>query len=77
MKRADYKYMKRLFKKDIEQSCEYCANSIDKANVGTFCTKLRRSERPKKCKYFKYDPLKRVPVSYKSIPDYDPQEFSI
>lgn len=69
--------IKKFFKKDIEQNCVYCINSIDKDNIGIFCTKLRRSEKPKKCRHFKYDPLKRIPIGYNNIPQYDPEEFSI
>lgn len=69
--------IKRPFKKDIEPNCKYCENSINKDNIDTFCLKLRRSERPEKCKHFKYDPLKRIPVVYRDIPEYDPDEFNI
>lgn len=65
---------KNLFGNHIECSCDYCthANASDKN-----CAKGKKIKATGKCRWFCYDPLKRVPYATPKLPDYDPDDFAI
>ena len=70
---------KKLFGKNIEPKCAYCARCIlteDKKIV--LCEKKGFTTPDDSCKKFIYDPLKRVPKTPSpTLPDYDDVDFSL
>ena len=68
---------KKLFGNNIEPNCEYCIHSSTEEENTFFCKKWKHAQRPKKCKHFSYDPLKRVPRQLPPLPQVDPEDFTI
>lgn len=56
-----------LFRKKIERCCQYCTFSTDLDEDTVLCTKKGVSAKYGKCRKFKYDPCKRVPVKAKAV----------
>lgn len=59
-----------LFRKKIEKSCSYCENSTSLNDEQVLCTKRGVVDACGKCRKFRYDPCKRVPLKPKA-PDFD------
>lgn len=68
---------KKLFGGSIAPNCEYCAHSSDREENTFFCKKWKHAQRPQKCKYFYYDPLKRIPLVAPPLPKMDAEDFAI
>ena len=68
-----------LFRKKIPHSCAYCANSTAMDEDQFLCIKKGVVVDTGKCRKFKYDPLKRVPVRMKpkDFAKYDDIDFSL
>lgn len=69
---------KKLYGKDIEPKCAYCAfgeSTQDEKTV--LCQKKGISEPDGACKKFKYDPLKRSPRKKPQLPEYCAEDFSL
>lgn len=67
-----------LFKKKIERSCDYCAFGAKLESQQILCAK-KGVVTSGKCRKFRYDPIKRVPLKAKA-PDfekYDQDDFSL
>ena len=56
-----------LFRKRIERSCSYClyGASLDDCNI--LCAKKGMKTADDKCRRFKYDPCKRIPLKAKAL----------
>lgn len=68
----------KLFKGNIEPSCEYCENSRISANGETvFCKKKGAVEIHPNCKYFVYSPLKRIPKRMAPLKQYSKKDFML
>lgn len=69
--------MKKLFKKDIPASCEYCSigKSLNKTKI--LCVKYGITSPKNQCKKFKYDPLKRVPKKQIENFNFDEKDFEL
>ena len=68
-----------LFRKKIEKSCTYCRYGTMLDEDLFLCVKRGVVMSGKKCRKFRYDPLKRVPSRAKA-PDftkYDKEDFSL
>ena len=69
----------KLFRKNIEPRCAYCARGsrIDAAHVA--CVKRGVVEDTESCPAFRYDPLRRVPPRPASIDPkaHSPEDFSL
>ena len=63
-----------LFKKKIQRSCEYCLYGTKLEGQQTLCAKRGVVTR-EKCRKFRYDPTKRIPLKPKT-PDFDQYEQS-
>lgn len=50
-----------LFQKKIEPRCIYCARSRPLSDEEVICAKKGVMSAGSQCRWFKYDPLKRVP----------------
>lgn len=56
-----------LFRKKIERSCAYCAWGTRLEDGSILCSKKGLRATEDKCRRFRYDPLKRVPVKPKAL----------
>lgn len=68
-----------LFRKKIAPSCIYCAYSTRLDDEQILCIKRGVVLESSKCRKFKYDPCKRIPLKPKA-PDfsqYDDHDFSL
>ena len=67
-----------LFKKKMERSCDYCAYGTKLENDQILCAK-KGVVTCGKCRRFRYDPIKRVPLKPKAIDfeKYDQDDFSL
>lgn len=68
-----------LFRKKIEKSCAYCRFGTMLEDDMVLCTKRGMVMLGRKCRKFRYDPIKRVPSKPKA-PDfskYSNEDFSL
>ena len=68
-----------LFRKRIEKSCTYCRFGTMLEDDLVLCTKRGVVALGRKCRKFRYEPIKRVPSKPKA-PDfskYDQEDFSL
>ena len=68
-----------LFRKKIERSCTYCLYGTYLENDGILCSKKGMKTVEDKCRRFKYDPCKRIPLKAKTMDfsRYDKEDFSL
>ena len=68
-----------LFRKKIQRSCAYCANSTFMDEEQYLCIKKGVVEDTGKCRKFKYDPCKRIPAKPKALDfsKYEEMDFSL
>ena len=68
-----------LFRKRIEKSCFYCRFGTMLEDGLALCTKRGVVSAERKCRKFRYDPLKRVPVKPRALDfgKYDKEDFSL
>lgn len=68
-----------LFRKRIEKSCTYCRFGTMLEENLALCTKRGVVSAERKCRKFRYDPLKRVPSKPKALDfsKYDKEDFSL
>lgn len=57
-------------------ACAYCRYGIRKGDV-VLCEYNGVVDTTYKCRKFRYDPIKRVPMSVPPLPDYSEEDFSI
>ncbi|MDO4730574.1 MAG: hypothetical protein Q4B14_00360 [Clostridia bacterium] len=67
--------MSNLFYKDISPDCLYCNNSVKKNNL-VKCTKDKILSNGK-CRFFIYNPYKRVPRRTPKMMSFSSQDFDI
>ena len=70
--------MPRLFRKDNEPKCQYCAlgkTGTDKTTI--MCERFGFMSPEDSCGKFVYDPLKRQPRVMRDLPSFDEKDFSI
>ena len=67
-----------LFKKKIERSCDYCLYGTKLEDAQVLCAK-KGVVSCGKCRRFRYDPIKRIPLKAKAIDfeKYDQDDFSL
>lgn len=69
---------KKHFSKSITPQCAYCLKGHTiSGGEEIFCIKKGITAPSGSCKGFKYDPLKRVPVTKDIGRDYKPSDFEI
>lgn len=56
-----------LFRKKIERSCAYCTHGVVLEGGAVLCAKKGLKTIDAKCRKFKYDPCKRIPVKAKTL----------
>lgn len=68
-----------LFRKKIERSCAYCQFGAHLEDGQILCSKKGMRTTDDKCRKFKYDPCKRVPVKSKAVDfsKYDYEDYSL
>ena len=68
-----------LFRKKIEPSCLYCVHSAKLDADTVLCSKKGAVSALHKCRAFRYDPCKRVPVKPKALDftKYDREDYSL
>lgn len=68
-----------LFRKKIERSCAYCAHGTMLEDGQILCAKKGLKTVDVKCRKFKYDPCKRIPVKAKALDfsKYENEDFSL
>lgn len=68
-----------LFRKKIERSCVYCAHSTVLEDGQVLCAKKGVRTIEDKCRKFKYDPCKRIPLKAKAMDfsKYDEEDYSL
>lgn len=68
-----------LFRKKIERSCSYCQFGTQLEGGAVLCSKKGLRSAGSKCRCFRYDPCKRIPVKAKALDfsKYDNQDFSL
>ena len=68
-----------LFRKKIEKSCAYCAFSTKLDEEQVLCTKKGVVSICGKCRKFRYDPCKRIPVKPKALDfeKYENEDYSL
>ena len=67
-----------LFKKKIERSCDYCLYGAKLESEQILCSK-KGVVTCGKCRKFRYDPTKRIPLKAKAIDfeKYNKDDFSL
>jgi len=68
-----------LFRKKIKKSCSYCQYGAKLDDDMVLCPKRGMVSMDGKCRKFKYDPFKRIPLKAKA-PDfkkYDDADYSL
>ncbi len=69
---------KPLFGSTISPSCEYCIYSRASQQPGMFyCQKKGIVETVSHCRFFSYDPLRRVPKRRPPMPSFTPEDFKL
>lgn len=68
-----------LFRKKIERACAYCIHATKLDDDQFLCAKNGMKNGADKCRRFKYDPTKRVPVKAKALDfsKYTAEDFSL
>lgn len=68
-----------LFRKRIPRSCSYCVHSTMLNEEEMLCIKKGVVSVTKKCRKFRYDPCKRIPVKAKALDfdKYSDEDFSL
>jgi hypothetical protein len=68
-----------LFRKKIDRSCAYCVYGTKLEDDQILCCKKGMKSPCDKCRKFKYDPTKRIPMKEKALDfsKYDEQDFSL
>lgn len=68
-----------LFRKKMACSCLYCARGTQIEDGPILCSKRGFVMEQVKCRKFKYDPCKRIPVKAKALDfkKYDDMDFSL
>lgn len=68
-----------LFRKRIEKSCSYCRFGTMLEDGLALCTKRGVVSAERRCRKFRYDPLKRVPAKPRALDfgKYDKEDFSL
>jgi len=68
-----------LFRKKIERSCSYCLHGTNLENDRILCSKKGVKTVTDKCRKFKYDPCKRIPLKAKALDfsKYDKEDYSL
>lgn len=68
-----------LFRKKIERSCSYCIHSTKLDDGQVLCAKRGVMPIDGKCRKFRYDPCKRIPVKAKALDfsKYDKEDYSL
>ena len=68
-----------LFRKTIERSCSYCTRSTKLNEEQVLCSKKGIMTCNGQCRWFRYDPCKRIPCKTKALDfsKYDEQDFSL
>ena len=68
-----------LFRKKIEKSCTYCRFGTMLDDGMALCTKRGVVLTSRKCRKFRYDPIKRVPFKPKALDfdKYTQEDFSL
>ena len=68
-----------LFRKKIERNCSYCAFGAKIDEDAVMCKKCGVVPTEHQCRRFRYDPLKRVPVSPKQqdFSKYENRDYSL
>lgn len=69
---------KKLFGNNIIPSCEYCQREKD-VNFKEKCLRSKENISEEKCKYFVYNPLKRIPIKGKNFRKniYNDEDFQL
>ena len=68
-----------LFRKKIERSCAHCAYGVKLDDDSVLCARKGVRSILGKCRRFRYDPIKRVPVKPKVMDPakYDTKDFNL
>jgi len=68
-----------LFRKKIERSCAYCQYGTKLDDTQILCVKKGVRTVENKCRRFKYDPCKRIPVKSRALDfsKYEDEDFSL
>ena len=68
-----------LFRKKIERSCSFCLYGTILEDGMVLCSKKGFRSLEDKCRRFKYDPCKRIPLKAKALDfsRYDKEDFSL
>ena len=68
-----------LFRKKIERSCAYCLYGAKLEDGVILCSKKGMKTVDDKCRKFKYDPCKRIPVKAKPLDfsRYENEDYSL
>lgn len=68
-----------LFRKKIERSCAYCLSGALLEDGQILCARKGMRSPEEKCRRFKYDPCKRIPVKARALDfsKYDNQDYSL
>lgn len=68
-----------LFRKNIQRSCSYCSHGTKLDDDQVLCAKRGIVPITGKCRKFRYDPCKRIPVKAKALDftKYDQEDFAL
>ena len=68
-----------LFRKKIDRACAYCVYGAKADEDAILCSKKGLRMPDEKCRKFKYDPIKRIPMKAKALDfsKYDERDFSL
>lgn len=68
-----------LFRKKIARSCAYCIHGVVLEDDQVLCAKKGVRSVDNKCRKFKYDPCKRIPIKAKAMDfsKYQQEDFSL
>lgn len=68
-----------LFRKKIPPSCVYCIHGTQLEEDLVLCAKKGIKSADSKCRRFRYDPCKRIPLKAKVLDfsRYDQEDFSL
>ncbi len=68
-----------LFRKKIERSCAYCLYGTHLEDGQILCAKKGMKTVEDKCRKFRYDPCKRIPLKAKPMDfsKYENEDFSL
>lgn len=68
-----------LFDRRIESNCSYCRFGEDAGSGRIVCARYGFVDAGDSCRKFKYDPIKRVPETYRGRNEhsYSPEDFTL